>query len=156
MKEERIYPMQPEAGTNGSAAEEAMESLRRELRISRIFNGIVSLLLVCLIAGGVFVGVKVQKFAAEVQPIAEKLAEVDVDALNDTMENLNDTMKEVDWEQLSQQLSKLDMEALNEAIDGLDTKALSDTLEKLNQAAEVLESFSDSMKSFFSKFSFVK
>ena len=127
------------------------EKLRRELRITRIFSCITSVLLIGLLIGGFIVFSKVQEYAQTVMPLVEKVSEVEFNVLNESMENLNETMETIDWEKLSAQLEALDMEALNEAIAGLNTEELSKALENLNDAAETLEQFSDSIKGFFSR-----
>ncbi len=139
---------------NTGIADDVMESLRKELRKTRIVNGILSALLVCVLTAGVLVSVKVQGYVEKPQPLVEKLTAVDYEVLNETMVNLNVSLNEIDWEQISGQLSELDIEALNEAIAGLDTEELSVTLENLNKAIEALQNFSDTLKSFVSKFNF--
>ena len=91
------------------------------------------------------------EYAQTVMPLVEKVSEVEFNVLNESMENLNETMETIDWEKLSAQLEALDMEALNEAIAGLNTDELSKALENLNDAAETLEQFSNSIKGFFSR-----
>ncbi len=127
------------------------EKLRRELRTTRIFSGITSVLLVGILIGGFIVFAKVQEYAQTVMPLAEKVSEVEFDVLNESMESLNETLQVIDWEKLSLQLEELDMDALNEAIAGLNTEELSKALENLNDAAETLEQFGESVKGFFSK-----
>jgi len=97
-----------------------VEKLRRELRITRIFSCITSVLLIGLLIGGFIVFSKVQEYAQTVIPLIEKIAEVD-------------------------------FEVLNEAIAGLNTEELSKALENLNNAAETLEQFGNSVKGLFSK-----
>ena len=161
--------------TDAVGEDKILESLRRELRMTRIFNGIVSILLVCVLLGGVLFYVRAQKYAEQVRPLTEKLAMVDYEVLNETMSSLNTSLNEIDWsvlseglsevdwkqlsedleaidwEKLSEQLSELDMEALNDAIAGLDTEELSATLKNLNNTADAMKSFSDSLKAFFAK-----
>jgi len=127
------------------------EKLRRELRITRIFSGVTSILLIGMLIGGFIVFSKVQEYAQTVVPLAEKVSEADFEVLNESMERLNETLNAFDWEKLSLQLKELDMDALNEAIAGLNTEELSKALENLNDAAETLEQFGNSIKGFFSK-----
>ena len=102
-----------------------LEKLRKELRMTRVFSSITSILLICVLIGGFIVFSKMQQY-------------------------MDITMQMV--EELSAQLKQLDMNALNEAIAGLNTEELSKALENLNEAAETLENFGRSIKDFFSKF----
>ena len=102
-----------------------LEKLRTELRMTRIFNSITSVLLICVLIGGFIIFSKMQDYMDTAMQLVEEL---------------------------SAQLKQLDMDALNEAIAGLNTEELSKALENLNDAAETLENFSGSIKDFFSKF----
>ena len=102
-----------------------LERLRKELRMTRVFSGITSALLICVLIGGVIVFLKVQAYMEAVMPLAEKMLA---------------------------QLEQLDMDALNESIAGLNTKELTRALENFNDAVERLEGFTDAVKGFFSKF----
>lgn len=102
-----------------------LEKLRKELRMTRIFSGITSVLLICVLIGGFIIFSKMQDYMDTAMQLVEEL---------------------------SAQLKQLDMDALNEAIAGLNTEELSKALENLNDAAETLENFSGSVKDFFSKF----
>ena len=104
---------------------ENLEKLRKELRMTRIFNSITSVLLICVLIGGFIIFSKMQDYMDTAMQLVEEL---------------------------SAQLKQLDMDALNEAIAGLNTEELSKALENLNDAAETLENFSGSIKNFFSKF----
>lgn len=129
-----------------------VKRLTKELRITRIFCVISSLLTVCLLVGGflIFSSLKpIFAFMNEAQPVMEQMAELDVEEVNATLEQVNTTLESVDWQQLSETLGELDIEAINTAIEGLDTEELSEAVENMNDAAEVLESFSQKWKSFF-------
>lgn len=102
-----------------------LEKLRKELRMTRIFNSITSVLLICVLIGGFIIFSKMQDYMDTAMQLVEEL---------------------------SAQLKQLDMDAFNEAIAGLNTEELSKALENLNDAAETLENFSGSIKDFFSKF----
>ena len=102
-----------------------LEKLRKELRMTRIFNSITAVLLICVLIGGFIIFSKMQDYMDTAMQLVEEL---------------------------SAQLKQLDMDALNEAIAGLNTEELSKALENLNDAAETLENFSGSIKDFFSKF----
>lgn len=160
---------------------ELMEALGKELRRTRIINIVLAGLLVCMLGTGLFAGAKVKEYAAEIRPLAEKASQVDWDMLSDQLasldvEALNQAIDELDVEALNQAIDALDVEAINQAIDaldvealnqvidaldvealnetiaGLDTEELSQTLKNLNDAADKLEAFSDSIKGFLGRF----
>lgn len=136
----------------GMQENQEMEKLRRELRRTRVFCGITSVLVAALLVGGALVFTKVQSYVEAVLPLAEQVSAVEFDTLNETIGSMNETLKAVDWEKFSAQMEQLDVEALNEAIAGLDTEELSEALEKLNQVTDTLESFGNSIRDFLSKF----
>lgn len=139
--------------------------LQRQLLWTRIFSIITSLLLICVLAGGIYVFRYVQQieqdvagymvqmdgYMQELQPAAEQLARLDMTSLNETLGKVNVALAQVDWEQLSQQISELDVAALNEAIEGLDTVALTEALDNLNATAEKLRKVGDTISAFTAK-----
>ncbi len=150
--------------------ENMIKKLSRELLITRIFTGILSILMILILVGGVLAYrgftryteeinaemeramAMLEEYAGDIRPAIAKLEEVDIQAVNDTLATLNQTMASVDWEKVTTQLSALDIDSLNEAIEGLDTQELSVTLRNMNDVVEKLQNISDGMKSFFSKF----
>lgn len=87
-----------------------IKQLYKELRLTRFLCIISSLLTICLIAGGIFVVYSIQPlfaFTDDLQPILTKLSQLDVDALNSTLQNL-------DTEELT-----LGLKNLNQAIETL-------------------------------------
>lgn len=134
-----------------------LEMLRKELRLTRIFCIISSVLTICLLAGVVVlcIGLRpVNEFMRKAEPALEQLEDLDVDTLNTTLEQVNISLEQVDWEQLSDSLGKLDVDAVNEALEGLDTEEFSRALENLNNATDMLKGISEkfgSIISFFGK-----
>ena len=102
-----------------------LDKLRKELRMTRFFSGITSVLLICVLVGGFLFFSKVQGYLEDAMPLVE---------------------------QMSAQLEQLDMDALNESIASLNTEELTEALEHFNDAVDTLESFTGSVKDFFSKF----
>ena len=121
------------------------QKLMRELRFTRIICMISSFLTLCLLAGGILLFGKVQELAEICRPVVEKVSELDVESLNDTMDNINASLETVDWEQMADALGELDVEALNSAIEGLDTEELSKSLKNLNDAVDKVQEISDMM-----------
>lgn len=136
-----------------------LEKLRKELRTTRIFCAISSVLTLLLLVGGCFVVRtaqdyvnKVQEYAVEVTPVMQKLAKLDVEEFNFTLENVNATLQSIDWEEVSASLEALDVDALNEAIENLDTEELTEALKNLNDASDKLKAIGDKLASFASLF----
>lgn len=129
---------------------DVLNSLKKELRLTRIFCLISSFLTVCLLIGGIFLVNQLQpvfQFMGEVQPVLAEIAELNVDTVNDTLEQLNAAVGDVDWEQLSDTLGQLDVAAINEAVENLDTEELTVSLRNLNDAVDTLKSIGDKLSS---------
>lgn len=87
---------------------EMLDRLHKELRITWILNGVLSILLICVLGVGIFAGFKVYGFAEEIKPAVEKIAEIDFEALNEAvagldtrelseaLETLNDTVERME------------------------------------------------------------
>lgn len=139
---------------NFQATDPVIEKLRKELRITRIFSAISSVLMLCILVGGILVCNKVQDYVEQVWPLVEELSGVDYVVLNETMRKLDESLNSVDWEKMSDQLGELDIEAINDAIAGLDTEALMQALENVNAASDKLKEIGESLepiKSFFGR-----
>lgn len=132
-----------------------MEDIKRELRLTRFFCIVSSILSVCLLAAVVFLVISLQPvftFMEDTKPALEQLSKLDIDALNRTLEQVDTSLEQVDWEKLVDSLERLDVEAINEAIRNLDTKELSIALEKLNKTTDALEAFGERLGSLSSLF----
>lgn len=134
-----------------------LQGLRRELRITRIFCMVSSLLTAGLLMAIIIISVKVQPLfqnVGEAQTVLDNLAELDVDAMNgalEQLENLNldalaDSMGELDMEVLNDT-----MEQVNSALEALDMDALSTAIDNLNGAAEILQSVNNRLGSLFGR-----
>ena len=126
--------------------------LLRELKITRVICMISSLLTLCLLAGGVFLFGKVGELIQMCEPVVEKVSELDVESLNDTLGHVNASLEEVDWEEVADALGSLDVSALNAALEGLDTRELSESLKNLNDAVEMIRELGERMSSMLSSF----
>lgn len=130
--------------------------LMKELKFTRIICLISSALTLCLLAGGVLLYGRVQELAEICEPVVEQVSRLDVEGLNSTMDNINDSLEAVDWQQVSDALGELDVEALNSAIEGLDTAELTESLQNLNDAVDTVkglnEKLSEKMNSLSSLF----
>lgn len=96
--------------SNQDTTNSLIKHLHKELRFTRFFCIISSLLTVFLIVGCIFVVYSIQPlfaFINDLQPVLTKLSQLDVDALNSTLQNL-------DAEELS-----LGLKNLNQALETL-------------------------------------
>ncbi|MCR5426807.1 MAG: hypothetical protein K6E81_08255 [Lachnospiraceae bacterium] len=125
--------------------QQELKSLRRSLRINRILNAVILVLLIALLAGGYMVVQKVLPSLADVKAIAESLEEmesglamlesVDIDGLTQDVDEINAQLSSVDWESIITQVEALDVDGFNEAMDSLealDAKELEKAIENLN------------------------
>lgn len=128
-----------------STVDISTQQLRKELRFTRIVCMVTSVLTIFLLAGGILLFGRVQELAAICEPVAEKVSELDVESLNDTLAHVNVALETVDWEQVADALGELDVDAINSAIEGLDTEELSKSLKNLNDAVEKIQEVSEKM-----------
>ncbi len=135
-----------------NAMDSSTSQLMKELRFTRIICIISSVLTFCLLVGGVFLFGEVQKLAEICEPAIEKLSDVDVESLNETLDNVNASLESVDWEQVADVLGELDVDALNSAIEDLDTEELTEALQNLNDTVDKIKEVSEKMSSFGSMF----
>lgn len=128
-----------------------LKKFRRELAITRVMCIVTSMLILCLLAGGIYV-------LRQVQPILEQAAAVDVENVNETLSQVKSSLENVNLEQamdtmqqVAETMESVDLEAWNNAIDGLDTAELSKTLANLNDAVESLRQVEASINSVFGR-----
>lgn len=126
--------------------------LSRELRATRIFCMISSLLTALVLIGSIFFLLAIREARAEAEPVMQQIVALDVEGFNLALEQLNTTLESVDWEQVSQTIEQLDVDALNTAIENLDTAELSKALENLNNAVDALDSLGQVFSRFTSLF----
>ncbi|MCM1100712.1 MAG: hypothetical protein NC079_02820 [Clostridium sp.] len=116
--------------------------LLKELRFTRIICMISSALTLFLLAGGAVLFSRVQKLEELCRPVVEQLAGVDVESFNATLNQVSQTLEDVDWERVSNVLGEFDVESFNAAMEGLNTEELSEGLENLNDAVEKIREIS--------------
>ena len=128
-----------------------LKKFRRELAITSLLCIVTSMLILCLLAGGIYV-------LRQVQPILEQAAAVDVENVNETLSQIKSSLENVNLEQamdtmqqVAETMESVDLEAWNNAIDGLDTGELSKTLANLNDAVESLRQVEASINSVFGR-----
>ncbi|MBQ2803354.1 MAG: hypothetical protein IJF07_05590 [Lachnospiraceae bacterium] len=128
--------------------EKMIKKLQTELLITRIMNGISIVLLIIVLVGGFVVYKSVVSFVTELQPVLAQVSEIDVSGFEQTMENLNEAVAEVDWEQVLSQLEEIDMDAVNSVLSGLNTGELTEAMENVNGVTGTLDELSDMFGSF--------
>ncbi len=148
--------------------EKNLEQLKKELRATRIFCIISSILTCALLIGGIYVYGQMRPVLGVVEqmgPVAEELKGLDIDSVNATLEQVNttlgsvnwqevsDAVGNVDWKGVSDTISELDVEAFNDAVEDLDTEELSKAIERLNGIIDVLEGWSEKFGSLTGLFS---
>lgn len=126
--------------SQGQAQEDVLNSLRKELKVTRICSIVVAVLLFCVIAGGVYIVNMVTPMVTAIQemkPAIQKMEQIDVEMLNE-------------------KIAQLDIEGLNQLIQGMDAEEMMEALENINDIIEDLEeiqagfqSFSDSISDSF-------
>ena len=127
-----------------------VQNLTKELKFTRIICMISSVLTICLMAGGILLFGKVRELGEVCEPVMEKVSELDVESLNDTLAHINESLETVEWDQVAEALEELDVDAVNKAIEGLDTEELTQTLKLINDAAEKIQEIGDKMSGVFS------
>lgn len=129
-----------------------MRKLFWELRFTRTVSIISSLLAVLLLIGGGWLIYTIKGIERETAPVMEKIAEVDIENLNATLKQVNETLESVDLEPVVQAIEELDVEGFNAAIDSLDMEELTKALKNLNDAADIFRQISQSLSPLTSLF----
>ena len=112
--------------------EDVYESLRKELKVTRICCLIVAVLLVCVIAGGIYIANMMSPMVLamqEIQPAIVKMEQIDVGVLNE-------------------KIAQLDIEGMNKMIQGIDTEEVMEALENVNEVMEKIEELQEGFESF--------
>ena len=113
------------------------ETLRKELKVTRIWCIISSVITFCLLAAMIVLLWKLQpayEFMKETGPV------------------IRQTLEETDLGKLSESLSGLDVETLNETLQSLDTEELSQVLENVNNMSALVTELNEKYDSMVSAF----
>ncbi len=122
-----------------------LKKLRRDLRVTRIFCAVSSLLTLLLLAFGSVFYLTVREIQAEAEPIVQQLSYLNIPEVNRALEQFNDTVENVNWPEISQSLEDFDVDAFNNVLQDLDTEELSKALKNLNTAIENLERLGETL-----------
>ena len=123
-----------------------IKRFRGELCRTRMICLVLAVLMVLVLVGGGFFFRELRLTREQMEPLVEQISALNMDELNLTLEEINETLETVDWDQVAQAIESLDVDALNTAIENLDTKELSEALAKLNDAVDALGRMRDSLK----------
>lgn len=131
------------------------EELKMELRMTRIFCVVSALLTAGLLLAIILLSIRIQpliRYAEETRPVLDSLAALDVEAVNGTLNQLEN----VDLKALADSINELDMSVVNEtleqvdsALEDMDVEALSTAIQNLNSIVESLKSVSSKISNFF-------
>lgn len=147
---------------NNQMTENSLEQLKKELRTTRIFCLISSILTGMLLVGGILIYTQIKPILDVVKdatPIVNELAKLDINSVNTTLEQVSGTLESVDWEgvstavgsvewqEVSETISGIDVEAFNKAVEDLDTQELSKAIERLNSVIDALEDWGEKLGS---------
>lgn len=147
---------------NNQMPENSLEQLKKELRMTRIFCLVSSVLTCALLVGGILIYTQIKPVMDVVKdatPVINELAKIDMNGVNTTLEQVRGTLESVDWEgvsdavgsvewqEVSKTISGIDVEAFNKAVEDLDTKELSKAIERLNNVIDVLEGWGEKLGS---------
>lgn len=126
-----------------------VKSLKKSLRINRIFNIISSVLSLSLVVIFILAVSRLNAFATQIQPVIDKAAEIDMVQINTALENFNVMMTEMNFEEINSAFEEVDMEAIGAIVETIDTAELEETLTNINSVSEKLKVISDKLFGFF-------
>jgi len=126
-----------------------VKSLKKSLRINRIFNIISSVLSLSLVVIFILAVSRLNAFATQIQPGIDKAAEIDMVQINSALENFNVMMSEMNFEEINAAFEEVDMEAIGEIVETIDSAELEETLQNINSVSEKLKTISDKIFGFF-------
>lgn len=126
-----------------------MQTLRKSLYVNRIFSIVSSVLSLVFIVVLVIGIVRMNAFMSEVQVVADKVAEIDIEQVNSAIEKFNATVEQVDFEYINDSFKEVDMKAIGEIVETIDAAELEETLENINSVSETLKKLSEKITKLF-------
>ena len=126
-----------------------MQTLRKSLyvnRISSIVSSVLSLVFIVVLVIGI---VRMNAFMSEVQVVADKVAEIDIEQVNSAIEKFNATVEQVDFEYINDSFKEVDMKAIGEIVETIDAAELEETLENINSVSKTLKKLSEKITKLF-------
>lgn len=127
-----------------------IQTLKKSLYINRII-GVISSVLSLIMIIVLLVGIsRMNIFMKEVQVVADRVAEIDMDQVNSAIEKFNATVEKIDFEYLNDSFKEVDMKKIGEIVETINAAELEETLENINTVSEKLKKISDTISGFFS------
>ena len=108
-----------------------MKSLKKSLFINRILSivsSVCSLVMIVVLIIGIS---RINAFIKEVQVVAEQVALIDVEQVNDAIETFNETVEKIDFEYINESFKEVDMKKIGEIVETINAaklKKLSETI----------------------------
>ena len=127
-----------------------MKSLKKSLFINRILSivsSVCSLVMIVVLIIGIS---RMNAFIKEVQVVAEQVALIDVEQVNDAIETFNETVEKIDFEYINESFKEVDMKKIGEIVETINAAELEETLENINNVSEKLKKLSETISNFFS------
>ena len=126
-----------------------MKSLKKSLFINRILSivsSVCSLVMIVVLIIGIS---RINAFIKEVQVVAEQVALIDVEQVNDAIETFNETVEKIDFEYINESFKEVDMKKIGEIVETINAAELEETLENINNVSEKLKKLSETISNFF-------
>ena len=92
---------------------------------------------------------RINAFIKEVQVVAEQVARIDVEQVNDAIETFNETVEKIDFEYINESFKEVDMKKIGEIVETINAAELEETLENINNVSEKLKKLSETISNFF-------
>ena len=127
-----------------------MKSLKKSLFINRILSivsSVCSLVMIVVLIIGIS---RINAFIKEIQVVAEQVALIDVEQVNDAIETFNETVEKIDFEYINESFKEVDMKKIGEIVETINAAELEETLENINNVSEKLKKLSETISNFFS------
>lgn len=127
-----------------------MKSLKKSLFINRILS-IVSAVFCLVMIVVLLIGIlRMNVFIEEIRIVADQVAEIDMDQVNNAIEKFNTTVEEIDFEYINDSFKEVDMKKIGEIVETINAAELEETLENINNVSERLKKLSETISNFFS------
>lgn len=127
-----------------------MKALKKSLFINRILSlvsSVFSLVMIVVLIIGIS---RMNVFIEEVRIVADQVAEIDTDQVNDAIEKFNATVEQIDFEYINDSFKEVDMKKIGEIVETINAAELEETLENINNVSEKLKKLSETISNFFS------
>ena len=149
MKVDCFYGKTKEKGVwhmETNSMEVIAQKMKKDLMINRVVSSITMGISIIILIIVIVIGVRVGNFLEVAQPVFDELAQIDMEALNESLKNFNDIMDTFHFQEIKETLDNIDFEGLNDMLNGMDIDELTETLDNINEGANTLNEISDWFK----------